>query len=211
MINNPDAVRRPGRPKSEEKREAIRKAGAELFLAVGWAGASMDAIAQAAGVSKQTVYSHFRSKEDLFRECVQSKLSLYELDADSGDGPLEVALLRFSERFAELLTDPEVVRMYRLMIAHAEEFPNLVASFKEAGLDATERAVVRLLDSKLPADSGIDTEAAACDLLQPIVVEVLMPKLLNLEPELPGGSVAAFLERNLHLFQRAHGLAANGA
>ena len=43
----------------------------------------MDAIASAAGVSKQTVYSHFNSKDDLFRSCVASKVEMYGLDASN--------------------------------------------------------------------------------------------------------------------------------
>ncbi|MEL7536138.1 MAG: TetR/AcrR family transcriptional regulator [Pseudomonadota bacterium] len=209
MINKSATNRRPGRPKSEEKHEAIRKAGAELFLAVGWAGTSMDAIAQKAGVSKQTVYSHFRSKEDLFRECIQSKISLYELDADDRGESLEQALLRYGRRFYELLNDADVVRMYRLMIAHAEEFPNLVRSFQEAGPDTTERAFAELLAKVLPHDSGIDPQDAACDYLQPIFVDVLMQRLMNQEPDVPDGDVHAYLERNVHRFLRIHGLAAN--
>ena len=178
-------------------------------MAVGWGGTSMDAIAQKAGVSKQTVYSHFRSKEDLFRECVQSKVSLYELDGEDCGEHLIPALRRFSDRFVELLSDPDVVRMYRLMIAHAEEFPNLVASFKEAGPDTTERALVKLLARTLPAERQAEAETIACDLLQPIVVEVLMHRLLNLEPDYRGDDLASFLAANVHRFVRLHALAAN--
>ncbi|MEM8983488.1 MAG: TetR/AcrR family transcriptional regulator [Pseudomonadota bacterium] len=207
MINKDATAKRQGRPKSEEKREAIRQAGSELFLAVGWANASMDAIAQKAGVSKQTVYSHFRSKEDLFRACIRSKLSTYELDAGDCGDQLDQALQRFGERFYELMDDADVARMYRVLIAHAEEFPNLVRSFKEAGPDATERELATLLSRTLPPDCGLDAEAIACEFLHPIVVDVLMPRLLNLDPEIDDQS--AYIEGNVHRFLRLRGIAAN--
>jgi AcrR family transcriptional regulator len=50
---------RAGRPKSEAKVEAILNAATELFLAKGFQGASTDAVARPASVSKQTVYSYF--------------------------------------------------------------------------------------------------------------------------------------------------------
>ncbi|MEM1263148.1 MAG: TetR/AcrR family transcriptional regulator [Pseudomonadota bacterium] len=207
MINKDTTAKRQGRPKSEEKREAIRQAGSELFLAVGWANASMDAIAQKAGVSKQTVYSHFRSKEDLFRACIRSKLSTYELDgADCGD-QLDQALQRFGERFFELMNDPDVTRMYRVLIAHAEEFPNLVRNFKEAGPDEAEQELATLLARTLPDDCGLDTKEIACDFLHPIIVDVLMKRLLNVEPEI--GDQRAYIERSVHRFLRLHGIAAN--
>ena len=56
----------PGRPKDLEKRAAILQAAKQLFTTQGFDGTSMDAIAGLAGVSKLTVYSHYRDKERLF-------------------------------------------------------------------------------------------------------------------------------------------------
>src|ERR1043165_265099 len=60
----------PGRPKDLEKRAAILDAAMRLFPARGYDGVSMDTIAQAAGVSKLTVYNHFEDKESLFSAAV---------------------------------------------------------------------------------------------------------------------------------------------
>ena len=54
--------------RSMRKREAILEAATELFLTREYAGTSMEDIAVAAAVSKQTVYKHFNDKETLFRE-----------------------------------------------------------------------------------------------------------------------------------------------
>ena len=62
----------PGRPKDMEKRAAVLEAAMALFPARGYDGVSMDAIAQAAGVSKLTVYSHFQDKDTLFVEAVKA-------------------------------------------------------------------------------------------------------------------------------------------
>lgn len=43
-----------------------------LFGSRGYAGASMDDVAAAAGVSKPMVYAYFGSKEQLFARCVQA-------------------------------------------------------------------------------------------------------------------------------------------
>ena len=62
----------PGRPMDPEKRAAVLEAAKALFLARGYDGTSMDAVAQAAGVSKLTVYSHFQDKDTLFVEAVKA-------------------------------------------------------------------------------------------------------------------------------------------
>ena len=54
--------------RSSRKRSAILDAATELFLTREYAGTSMEDIASAAAVSKQTVYKHFSDKETLFRE-----------------------------------------------------------------------------------------------------------------------------------------------
>ncbi len=202
--------RRPGRPKSQEKRDAIRQAGAQLFLAVGWAGTTMDAIAQGAGVSKQTVYSHFNCKEDLFRECVQSKISLYELDVEDGHGTLSDSLGRFATRLLELFQDEEVIRMFRLMVAHATEFPQLVQNFQEAGPDTTKRTVANLLRQALPEDSAVDPDAAAAEFIHWLTAPVLIKRLLNLPPDIPNNDYRAHVERSVHEFLLTHGISANG-
>ena len=69
----PPAAQPPGRPKDLEKRAGILEAAKDLFLARGFEATSMDAVAQAAGVSKLTVYNHFQDKDTLFLSAVKSK------------------------------------------------------------------------------------------------------------------------------------------
>lgn len=49
-----------------ETRERLLDAARELFARVGYAGASVDAIAAAAGYTKGAVYANFASKEEVF-------------------------------------------------------------------------------------------------------------------------------------------------
>src|SRR5215469_5721913 len=62
----------PQRRKQPVKRQAIIDAAQRVFLDQGFAGSSVDAIAAAAGVSKQTIYNHFGDKEALFRAVVRA-------------------------------------------------------------------------------------------------------------------------------------------
>src|SRR5689334_24207758 len=59
--------RRPGRLASSGP---IREAAATLFLERGYQGTSMDDVAAAAQVSKQTIYTHFANKQQLFADLV---------------------------------------------------------------------------------------------------------------------------------------------
>src|SRR6202050_5961734 len=61
---------RGGQTRTARKRQAILDAATTLFLRVGYLATSMDQIAAAAAVSKQTVYKQFADKQSLFREIV---------------------------------------------------------------------------------------------------------------------------------------------
>jgi AcrR family transcriptional regulator len=58
---------------SDDTRERIVAAAARLFYNEGIRAASVDAIAEKAGVTKKTLYYHFRSKDELIAAYLQSR------------------------------------------------------------------------------------------------------------------------------------------
>lgn len=126
----------PGRPKDLAKREAILAAAQTLFLAHGYEGSSMDAIASAAGVSKLTLYSHFQDKDTLFGAAVKATCEtrlprrLFELGEDC---VIEEVLRGIGEAFVALVHSPESVGLHRAMAAMATQNPALARMFYEAG------------------------------------------------------------------------------
>src|SRR5260370_28753127 len=70
---------------------AIREAAAALFLEKGYQGTSMDDVAAAAKISKQTIYTHFASKEELFADLVLGNAERVEGFVSSMAGTLRSA------------------------------------------------------------------------------------------------------------------------
>jgi len=56
-----------GEPVEDSVEVRIRRGAAAAFGRLGYAGTSVEAILEEAGVSRRTFYKHFRSKEDVFR------------------------------------------------------------------------------------------------------------------------------------------------
>src|SRR5258708_37542872 len=56
----------------EQKRTAIVAAARRAFLDSGYSQASMDGIAESAGVSVKTIYRHFENKDELFSAVMQA-------------------------------------------------------------------------------------------------------------------------------------------
>ena len=54
----------------DKRRRAMLLAASELFTALGFEMANMQAIAASAGVTKATLYAYFGDKEQLFRAVI---------------------------------------------------------------------------------------------------------------------------------------------
>lgn len=117
-----NALARPlrGRPRDSSKSKAILEAASELFLELGFDGTSMDGVARRAGVSKQTVYSHYASKEHLFGEAVHGAIATYYPEkalASVDSHTLEGDLTAVCHMLASLLMDDRAIAMFRLLVA----------------------------------------------------------------------------------------------
>lgn len=126
----------PGRPKDMEKRAAILESAMALFPARGYDGVSVDAIAQAAGVSKLTVYSHFADKEALFGAAVTeccTQLLPHRLFEPTADADVHAALTRIGRAFTDLMLDERSVSLHRVMVAQAGQGSRLADIFFATG------------------------------------------------------------------------------
>lgn len=120
-------------------RRKILQAAQAVFLRHGFSGTSMDSLAEVAGVSKQTVYAHFGSKETLFIEMVESATGgaadelKTRVEDPVPDQPLEVFLLAFATEQLSIVLTPELMRLRRLVIGEADRFPELGRALFEKG------------------------------------------------------------------------------
>ena len=115
----------------------IREAAARLFLDHGYAATSMDDVAAAAQVSKQTIYTHFRNKEELFADLVMGNADRVEgfaavIAKTSGVADLEAGLQELARRYVRFVVQPEVLRLRRLVIGESSRFPELARRYYEA-------------------------------------------------------------------------------
>ncbi len=110
------------------KRQAILEAATRAFIAHGYIGTSMEAIAEAAPVSKPTLYNHFKSKQDLFAaviECrCESLLSTFSSVQTGLNDPV-AGLSAIAGAFIDLVYSDEAIQLYRLIIAEQQHFPEL--------------------------------------------------------------------------------------
>lgn len=107
-----------GRRPDPAKRAAIVEAASALFCSHGY-GVSMEAVAAAAGVSKQTIYNLFSTKEQLFGAVVASRSELIVAAIPTLAETLAPAtgLLRIAGEYLRVMVGGQVPVVYRLMLA----------------------------------------------------------------------------------------------
>jgi TetR/AcrR family transcriptional regulator, mexJK operon transcriptional repressor len=205
------AVRRPS---SERKRRAVLDAAEHVFVADGYDAAAVDEIAERSGVSKQTVYAHFGSKQALFVEVVvgatAAAFDALQVELPDPGGPDELAehLERYGRRQLELVLHPRLLGLRRLAIAEVHRFPELGRAFWAGG---PHRAVTALGDriARLHAAGLLDAPdpgAAARAFNWLLAAEPLNAAMMLGEAALPGadGRRAAAAEAT-RVFLAAYG------
>ncbi len=118
-----------------DTREAILFAGKDVFLEEGYEGASMDRIAERAGVTKRTVYAHYASKHALFSEAVARGCAnvVGQMLRPEQLGPEPRPGLFLMLRTArELMLSPGCLRLERVVAAEAERHPEFAAQVRAA-------------------------------------------------------------------------------
>src|SRR4051812_3822279 len=146
-MTSPSVAHDADERRSDRKRRAIVEAATAAFLEHGYRGTSMDAVAAAAGVSKQTVYQHFGDKQRLFRELIAATVQSAsdpvheEVRRLADSGHLEKDLRDLARRLLTLVLQPEMMRLRRLVIAEARQFPDMGRFFYELGPGRTISAL----------------------------------------------------------------------
>ncbi|CAN7712326.1 TetR/AcrR family transcriptional regulator [Bosea sp. LjRoot237] len=151
----------PAEKSRPDKHDAITRAASETFLAEGFDRASLDQIAQRAGVSKQTIYSHFVDKQALFLAiCTEltEKLTIPLRRPRSETGDLRAILLRLGEDALAMMLHPASLDLHRLIVGAAARFPELGQAAYDTGAGRMIAELSALLEQRSRSGDGLSRE-----------------------------------------------------
>ncbi|MCJ2162939.1 MULTISPECIES: TetR/AcrR family transcriptional regulator [unclassified Pseudodesulfovibrio] len=164
----------------ERKRSDILRAAHDVFHSDGYLGASMDRIAEHAGVTKQTVYRYFNSKEVLFQASLETwrseRSNSFQEELERSD-PYD-ALIHFAIGFLELHMSEVHLAGVRLLIAEGPTAPEMTRAYYAVGPRKTEECLVRFFKTHFRAE---DPEYAVKMLLSTLL-SMRMGVLVGLHP-----------------------------
>src|SRR5258708_19530827 len=119
---------RPGRVLDPAKRAAILDGARTVFLREGFGQGSVDAVAVEAGVGKQTIYRHFRSKEALVEALVEAMCAPEVVQPPPRSLPARERLRGLLLTFAAGVASLETVPLYPPVVPQPARIPRLCPS-----------------------------------------------------------------------------------
>jgi len=132
------------------KREQILQGATRVFLRHGYAGTSMDRVAAEAGVSKQTIYSHFQDKNGLFTALIE-RVTTRQLQVDFGSGPFQgeptTLLRRIAQSYLTKTEDQEFIDLLRVVVAESARFPELAQLYTRTVIEPSCRSLISYFES----------------------------------------------------------------
>jgi TetR/AcrR family transcriptional regulator, mexJK operon transcriptional repressor len=195
------------------KREQIVAGAQRVFLRDGFAGASTDAIAAEARVSKRTLYAYYPGKEELFADVLRrltidnphtQVLAIVEGIEPEDLGELREMLVGLASRVASIMMDPDYLALLRTIIADTHRFPQLGEIYRSTVPERGFRIFLTLMERV--RERGIvdipDAEAATRLFFGPLVTYTLLDGLFK-PGERPQPPASEKIEHIVDMYMKA--------
>jgi len=137
----------PGRPRSPETDQAILRAALKLFIEHGIDGASIEQIAESAGVARTTVYRRWSSKEALLAQAIAVARGAPEKRATGNRGALRSLGRQLVDALAAALTAPDYRNLMARLAGSVPGCPELMSTYWINYMVPRRAAVRGLLES----------------------------------------------------------------
>jgi TetR/AcrR family transcriptional regulator, regulator of autoinduction and epiphytic fitness len=192
---------------------AILDAARRLFLEAGYEGVNLDQVGRAAGVSRQTVYNQFGSKDAVFRavvdrhwDAIRTEVAAVSAPSLGLDADAENVLRRFAQSLLRFVHETDQIAFTRLVIAESRHLPWIAEAFYQAGkaplVEAFAAVLAKLTERRLLTCDR--PELAARQFMGLIQEFVIWPQVMAIGVESMGAlseevvvdeAVAVFLAR----------------
>ena len=143
----------------EVRRAAVLDAALQVFTEMGFERATLQDVADRAGVTKGALYHYFDSKNELFLELMRERVKAHVSEryaivaAADPDAPREVLLRDLLQAIWTNLQRPGMLDLTKLMMAELPKFPEIGRSFFRE-LVVPARRTMREVWSRDGADEG---------------------------------------------------------
>ncbi len=161
-LNIPQA--RELHPEYERQRAEVMRVALFLFSSKGFQKTSMKDVADAAGISKATLYKLCESKEDLLAKVLQESTfntAAKQIPACCRGGDWRENVRSFGRNYLQITREPERMALLRCVISESHNFPEIGRLYYEQGFLAACTDIAAYLrqliaQSRLAVREGFD-------------------------------------------------------
>lgn len=179
---------RGGRPRNaeqEQRKEHILRVAGETFLRHGFDGTSMDAVAEAARISKRTLYIRYPDKAALFDAVLSDLINRWLVHIDQirlEEGELQQTLMILARHLTTTALMPQSVAVNRVIVAESERWPRFGQLANATGREPAIRAIASILCRHKDELRVTDFEMAADQFMSLAVDRSLRLANLGIKP-----------------------------
>lgn len=162
-----------GRPRSEASRGAIIAAASELLRTIGLNRMSIEAVAEASGVGKTTIYRWWPSKGTLALDAYLEDMRIKVVVPNTGDGATD--LRRHARAVIDFYGSTDG-RIFAQFMAEAQSDPHLAEAFRERFLAQRRAAVTAIWQRGVVRGDfrdDVDADVAMDMIFAPIIYRLL--------------------------------------
>jgi AcrR family transcriptional regulator len=197
------------RPRSARAHEEALAAAVKLIAARGIDGVSVDAIAEASGVSKATIYKHWENKDALCLEAIGKLQPGLPPETDRENA--RTGLVELLRHLAEAPRPRKLMRMMPKIFGHVSRNPQFLKAWGER-VEAPRRSRLLHLLQRAIAEgdlrSDLDIDLAVHLLFGPVLYHRLMQTAVP--PDMPERIVDAYWKAHARLHTLGDDSLANG-
>jgi AcrR family transcriptional regulator len=189
------------------KEQAILAAALKVFSQCGYSGASVDAVAGEAGITKPTLYQYFDSKEQLFTAMMlQKRDDMLQPFDPAAPGTMVEQLHAFAWHYADTVMRPDLLSLARLIIGEVQRFPEIGRAYQASGPDKVLAGVMAWLVARRGAGllAFDDAELAAQDLWGLILSAPRTQALYMPDAPPDRARIARYLNNGLRVFLKVY-------
>ncbi|ANL44308.1 TetR family transcription regulator protein (plasmid) [Rhizobium phaseoli] len=204
--------RRRGRPKvstDEDKRVQIVEVARRVFVKYGYAGSTTAVVASEAGVSKQTLYRLFESKEELFAAVVAAyRRLMLDLPRPAEDCSIAESLERIFMLDMDEDRDADRAGFLQLVFREAAQFPELVDILQREGMLASRQELADWLsDRRAEGRLTLDDPLSGARMLMDMIFGGMGPPEGRAQAWPERAALLAHLRRSIAIFAAGIGAA----
>ncbi len=174
MRTHPQRIGRPRAATAARIPELLLDAAEPLFLAQGYGATTVEQIAARVGATKRTIYAKFGDKAGLFSAMAKRVVKRHRtwLNGEFPGATIDERLTNFGMQLLSLALAPDVLALYRVIVAEAHRFPEVALLVDQLAAQGVHRRLAEIIAAEAAGGSLAVTDPA-------LAAELLVGMILN--------------------------------